>query len=76
MDLGRSVAASADGGFVVAGASISSDDSADVFLIKAETTREVGLARVGTTSSTITVYRGEDDAYWQYVRIQIWRADT
>lgn len=71
----RSIAATADGGYVVTGYSHSPTNSYDVFLIKTEINIEQGLARVSTTNNTITVYRGEDDRYWEYVRIQIWRAD-
>ncbi len=73
---GRSIAATADGGYVIAGYGISSAiGSYDVCLVKPAITNELGLARVSTTGTTITVYRGEDDSYWQYVRIQIWKAD-
>jgi hypothetical protein len=33
---------------------------------------ETGLAWTGLTNSTITLYRGTDDPYWNYVRVRIW----
>ena len=33
---------------------------------------ETGLAWTGLTNSTITIYRGETDPYWNFVRVRIW----
>jgi hypothetical protein len=67
----RALVASKDGSFVLVGY----NSAYQVILYKATVTLEQGLANVATTNNTITVYRGLDDNYWQYVRIQIWRAD-
>lgn len=67
----RAIAASPDGSFVLAGY----NNDYKVILFKATINLELGLANVATTNNGITVYRGMDDSYWQYVRIQIWRTD-
>jgi uncharacterized delta-60 repeat protein len=67
----RAIVASQDGSFVLAGY----NSKYQIILYKATVTLEMGLANVATTNNTITVYRGVDDSYWQYVRIQIWKAD-
>ena len=61
-----------DGGYVIAGTS-----SGDFWLVKTfgpgETPMiEVWLAWTASTLNTITLYRGEDDPYWNYVRVRIW----
>jgi hypothetical protein len=67
----RALVASQDGSFVLAGY----NNEYKIILYKATVVLESGLANVATTNNTITVYRGLDDSYWQYVRIQVWRAD-
>jgi hypothetical protein len=67
----RALVASQDGSFVLAGY----NTEYKIILYKATVVLESGLANVATTNNTITVYRGLDDSYWQYVRIQIWKAD-
>ena len=67
----RALVASKDGSFVLAGY----DSNYNIILYKATVNLELGLANVATTNNTITVYRGNDDSIWQYVRIQIWKAD-
>jgi hypothetical protein len=67
----RALVASQDGSFVLAGYNI----DYQIILYKATVNLEMGLANVATTNNTITVYRGLDDSIWQYVRIQIWKAD-
>lgn len=65
------LATSQDGSLVLAGY----NSKYQSILYKATVTLESGLANVATTNNTITVYRGADDSCWQYVRIQIWKAD-
>jgi len=66
-----------DGSFVLAGGTRSfgygtaSPASSDWYLIK--TDNESGLAQVDSTANSITLYRGATDAYWNYVRIRIWK---
>jgi hypothetical protein len=34
---------------------------------------ELGLAWTNSTSNTVTLYRGANDVYWNYVRVRVWR---
>lgn len=34
---------------------------------------EQGLAWTNSTSNTVTLYRGANDVYWNYVRVRVWR---
>ena len=36
---------------------------------------ELGLVRTGTSLNSITLYRGADDPFWNYVRVQVWKTD-
>ncbi|UCB60953.1 MAG: hypothetical protein JSW72_02525 [Candidatus Bathyarchaeota archaeon] len=61
-----------DGGYALAGNTYSYGAGiADGWLIK--TAVESGLAWTDSTADTITLYRGESDSYWNYVRVRIWR---
>jgi len=33
---------------------------------------ETGLAMIRLTPNTVTLYRGNSDLYWNYVRVRIW----
>jgi len=61
-----------DGGYALAGytTSYSYVGSENFWLVKTET--ESGLACTALTSSSITLYRGKTDPYWNYVRVRIW----
>jgi hypothetical protein len=37
------------------------------------TESEAGLAWTSSTANTVTLYRGETDPYWNYVRARIWK---
>ena len=37
--------------------------------------RELGLAWTNSTSNTVTLYRGANDVYWNYVRVRVWIID-
>lgn len=45
----------------------------DVYLIKASVEGESGLAWTDSTVNIITLYRGANDVYWNYVRVRIWK---
>jgi hypothetical protein len=68
----RAVAATPDGGYILAGYINTPATSYDVYIVKAPVTLELGLAQVSLTANTITIYRGADDTYWQYVRVKVW----
>ena len=71
-----------DGGYALAGTAAISIDDEDFWLVKvsAQTNlehqrnlgSETGLTWIGLTNSTITLYRGPTDPYWNYVRVRIW----
>ena len=45
----------------------------DVYLIKVSGEGESGLAWTDSTVNTVTLYRGANDVYWNYVRVRIWK---
>jgi len=80
-DRGYSVVQTADGGYAIAGETYSfGAGNYDFWLINAyelgyESMIEVeyGLAWTASAQNTITLYRGEDDLYWNYVRVRVWK---
>ena len=75
-DEGYSLVQTSDGGFAIAGSTNSSGaGGTDVYLVKTDVEGEFGLARVGSTLNTLTLYRGFNDVYWNYVRVRIWKID-
>jgi hypothetical protein len=71
-DDGLSVVQSSDSGYVIAGIFGQNDD---VYLVKTDVNGEFGLARVDSTANSLFLYRGANDVYWNYVRVQIWKID-
>ena len=60
-----------DGSFIMCGFK-SNGETADMCLIKTAVNGEFGLAWASLTANTITLYRGDSDPYWNYVRVRIW----
>jgi hypothetical protein len=62
-----------DGGYaLVGGISDAELENMQMCLIKTAVNGEVGLAMTSLTENTVTLYRGESDPYWNYVRVRIW----
>jgi hypothetical protein len=73
-DYGVSVVETGDGGYAIAGYTHSFGAGGnDVWLVKSDV--ESGLAWTDSTANTITLCRGATDAWWNYVRVRIWRID-
>ena len=66
-----------DGGYMMVGHTrtygfgTANPASSDAYVIKVE--NEYGLAQIDSTANSITVYRGATDAYWNYIRVRIWK---
>ncbi len=74
--IGRFLVQTSDGGFAIVGdiESYGAGDD-DVYLVKIVVEGELGLAWVDSTSDSLTLYRGFDDIYWNYVRVRIWKIE-
>ena len=73
-DYGTSIIKTKDSGIAIIGTTYSTDTSNwDMWLIKVGFDGESGLAWTDSTSNTLTLYRGANDIYWNYVRVQVWK---
>ena len=73
-DLPYSIIQTTDGAFAIAGFTNSfGAGNDDVYLIKTSTEGETGLAWTDSTANSVTLYRGANDIYWNYVRVQVWK---
>ena len=71
---GECIVRTSDGGYAIAGtAAHSSSGDFDPFLVKGDVVGEFGLVRTDTTANTITLYRGMNDSYWNFVRVRVWK---
>ncbi len=71
---GECIVRTSDGGYAIVGtAAHSSSGDFDPFLVKGDIVGEFGLVRTDTTANSITLYRGINDVYWNYVRVRIWK---
>jgi hypothetical protein len=72
--IGSDVIQTRDSGFAIVGyLRLDEEDGlTQVFLIKTTVNGELGLAMTGSTANTVTLYRGDIDPYWNYVRVRIW----
>jgi hypothetical protein len=75
-DSAYSLVQTSDGGYAMTGfTTIPTANLFDVFVIKTDALGEFGLARTNSTLNTLTLYRGANDVYWNYVRVRIWKID-
>jgi len=75
-DLGSRVVQTKDGSYTMVGYTNSFGAGGnDVYLVEVGVEGESGLAWTDSTVNTITVYRGANDIYWNYVRVKIWKID-
>jgi len=76
LDRGSTVVQTSDGGYAIGGTTESyGAGSLDMWLVQFNPNGESGLAWTYSTDNTITLYRGFEDRYWNYVRVQIWDLD-
>ena len=69
-----SITQAADGSLVVAGFTNSfGAGSYDIYLVKNSVEGESGLAWIDSTANSVRLYRGANDVYWNYVRVQVWK---
>jgi hypothetical protein len=74
VDAGDFLLQASDGGYVIAANTNSfGAGSQDFYLIKVGVEGESGLAWTDSTANTVTLYRGANDVYWNYVRVRIWK---
>ena len=71
-DVAFALVQTGDGGYALAGYTTSfGAGGANFWLVK--TDAQSGLAWVGSSANSITLYRGDPDPNWNFVRVQIWK---
>lgn len=69
-----SITQAADGSLVIAGFTNSfGAGNYDIYLVKNSVEGESGLAWVDSTTNSVRLYRGANDIYWNYVRVEVWK---
>jgi predicted secreted protein len=86
-DVAYALTQTGDGGYALAGYTYSFAVGAgysDFWLVKTDQSGEPevtrtrlthGLAMLDSTENTITLLRGTDDVYWNYVRVRLWKPE-
>jgi hypothetical protein len=77
-DIGNSVVQASDGGYLLAGGTMSYGVNGDFWLVKTNSdgqllNGEVGLVWVDSPADTVTLHRGAQDTLWNYVRVRLWK---
>ena len=73
-DSGAMLRQTTDGGYIIIGNTASfGAGGLDYYLVKVGVEGESGLALVSSTVNTVTVYRGANDAYWNFVQVREWK---
>jgi hypothetical protein len=78
-DYASALVQAAGGGYALAGETYSlGAGSEDFWLVKTDASGNVGgvesgLAWVDSSANTVTLYRGANDTYWNYVRVRLWK---
>ena len=69
---GSAIIQTRDGGYAIAGYTTTDSLNTFAYMVKTAVNGEVGLAMTSSTNNSVTLYRGESDPYWNYVRVRIW----
>jgi hypothetical protein len=73
-DSGAMLRQTTDGAYVVIGNTASFGAGGQDFnLVKLGVEGESGLAMTSSTANTVTIYRGANDAFWNYAQVRIWK---
>ncbi len=72
-DNGWSVIQTSDGSYAIAGHASGFGFGIQMYLVRTDV--ELGLCRTDKTVNTVTLYRGANDPYWNFVRVRIWKID-
>ncbi len=73
-DSGAMLRQTTDGAYVIIANTASfGAGGQDFYLVKVGVEGESGLAMTSSSANTVTIYRGANDAYWNYVQVRIWK---
>jgi hypothetical protein len=73
-DGGAMLRQTSDSGYIIIGNTASfGAGGQDFYLVKVGIEGESGLALTASTNNTVTLYRGSNDVYWNFVQVRIWK---